>query len=86
MKNNNIITLGDDWYRWPREFWGTKDWERYRASQARLPAGTEIPPVPLHTPVSIGLHGDAEAERNRRRREADRILEQHGLRPRRRVW
>lgn len=81
--NKNIISVGDDWYRWPREFWGTRDWERFRQSHRRLPTAAEMPPAPLHTPVSFSLHRDPEADRDRRRREVDRVLEQHGIRPRR---
>ena len=85
MTDNGIISIGDDFRRWPRKFWGSRDREVADALDAQTrrlrETGPLLPPPP--NLVSFSLYEDRQGDRDRRRREIDRLLEKHGLIPRR---
>ena len=85
--NRNIISLGDDYEAFPREHWGTKDWQRHDALKEmsrRVSSTAPLPTAPLPAPRVNPLSKDVEGDARRRRLEVDRLLEKHGLVPRRR--
>ena len=82
--NPDIITIGDDYWQYSRDTWGTEDFahDAARKAQARRLRGLEplVDPEPL-AGLPGGLYGpDKSAER--RRLAADRALQDAGLRPR----
>jgi hypothetical protein len=91
MSRPDIVSVGDDFRKWPERLWGSRDRER-AAKVEQATAGVRMPEplVPLvgPTPVPghVGLNPSTdEAESRReddRRRAADRVLEDAGVRPR----
>ena len=81
--NDKIITLGPDYREWPRKYWGTRDRAReeaLKAQSARLQSVEPLTPPPTPA-VSVSLYGE-QGDRERRRREIDRLLVKHGLKER----
>jgi hypothetical protein len=81
-----IITVGNR-HEWPREFWGSKDWEDEDRLQAQL-GNTSLGASPIVPPPgpqsSFGLFAKPRRARPDARAEAvDRLLEELGVRPRR---
>jgi hypothetical protein len=76
--NDKIITLGKDWWTFPREYWGTRD--RARAA-AHLAEQQRLDPVvpPLHTPVNFSLH-EKPSRAGARSRNVDEVLKELGIR------
>jgi hypothetical protein len=75
-----IISVGDR-HEWPREEWGSRDWEEHEAAQ-RLSEPLDVPPVvkPPHLlPAGFELHPKKPSRDDERSRTADRVLEQHGI-------
>ena len=81
--NPDVISTGDDYWKYSRDTWGTEDFARdaARKAQSRRLRGLE----PLAEQEQLaglpgGLYGnDKSAEQ--RRRAADRALQDAGLRP-----
>ena len=77
MSGNNIISLGAEWWRYPREFWGSRDRETARKMYERPPD-----PVtqPLHTYAlpGFGLHGNV-SKQPQISAAADAVLAAYGI-------
>ena len=80
-----IISVGNR-HEWPRECWGSRDWEDEERLQARLAVGQELgnsPVVPPPGPVSSfsPLSKPREREvRGARSRAVDRLIQKLGPR------
>jgi hypothetical protein len=97
MSWNNIVSLGDDDFRrYPRRYWGSKD--RARAARedrirAELKALTHTParefePLPIQSPNPMGAFSlnprPSRLGQGARSRNVDQLLEHLGIRGKRR--
>ena len=84
--NPDIISIGSDYWKYSRDTWGTEDFahDAARKAQSRRLRGMEpLTEQEQQAGIPGGLYGpDKSAER--RRRAADRVLQDAGLR--RRPW
>ncbi len=87
--SDNVISIGDDFRRYPRKLWGSRDRARAAKEEQQAEALSdwflpiERDKVPDHV-MSWQLIGPVAADEARRRRlNLARLEEKNGLRPRR---
>jgi hypothetical protein len=86
-ESDNVVSIGDDFRRYSRKFWGSRDRERAAREEQRAAdlsslglLGEQAKP-PDHV-LSWQLHGPTKQDEERRRRlNLKRLEEKHGLRP-----
>ena len=80
------------WETHPRKYWTAHDWRAARKAGVVPPERDVLDPAErllaegVPKAVAVSLYDDAKGDRERTRREVDRLLEKHGLASPRRPW
>jgi hypothetical protein len=86
-ERDNVVSIGDDYRRYSRKFWGTRDRERAAREEQQAAALTSWglsgtrPLAPDHVMAWNDRAAARETEQRRRRLETRRLEIKHGLRP-----